>query len=192
MERIPIRRSTSLYPVLAVTLALLFVADHAAPHTAYNGAPPAAGSVEATRTAVSIGERLGELHSAVVHFPIAMLLSAVLSEALLVATGRTSFRHITRFAIWIGALGAVSAASVGWLAASALEDAPEGLLAWHRWLGVSTTLWSLATLWVSEHATDARSLLRWLIACSALLAAATGYLGGELVHDAQAWSNGVR
>jgi uncharacterized membrane protein len=121
-----------------------------------------------------------------------MLLSAALSEALLVATGQPSFRQVTRFLIWVGAVGAVSAAPLGWLAAETVKDVPERLLAWHRWLGVSTALWSLATLWASEHATDVRALLRWLIACAALLVAVTGYLGGELVHDAQAWGEGAR
>src|SRR5215469_7028964 len=116
-------------------------------------------------------ERLGEIHSAIVHFPIAMLLSAAFSEALLAATGRASFRHATRFLIRVGALGAVSAAPLGWLAAATVEDVPERLLAWHRWLGVSTTLSSLATLWASEQAADARALLRVLIACTAILVA---------------------
>jgi uncharacterized membrane protein len=121
-----------------------------------------------------------------------MLLSAALSEVLLVATGQPSFRHVTRFLIWVGALGAVSAAPLGWLAAGTVNDVPERLLAWHRWLGISTALWSLVVLWASEHATDTRALLRWLLACAALLVAVNGYLGGELVHDAKAWEEGVR
>jgi len=183
MRCLAIRCSATLYLVLALTLAFFLGALHADAHNA----APAAGSA-----APSVEERLGKLHSAVVHFPIAMIISAALSEALLAATGRPSFRHVTRFAIWIGALGAVSAAPIGWLAAETLENAPERLLAWHRWFGVSTALWSLATLWACEHPTDTRALLRWLIGCAALLVVVTGYLGGELVHDAQAWVEKVR
>jgi len=192
MRCIAIRRRATLYQVLALTLAF-FLGVHAAGHTTHNEAPPAGGSAAGSpHPTVSIEEPLGEIHSAVVHFPIAMLLSAALSEVLLAATARPSFRHVTRFLIWIAALGAVSAAPLGWLAAATVEDVPERLLACHRWLGVSTAVWSLATLWASEHAAEARAFLRLFIACAALLVAVTGYLGGEVVHNAQAWAEGVR
>jgi len=190
MRCVAIRRATTLSQVLALAFSL--VASHAAGHT-HNEAATAGGLAhEPSRSTASIEERLGELHSAVVHFPIAMLLSAALSEALLAATGRAGLRHVTRFVIWIGALGAVSAAPLGWLAAKTLEDVPARLLAWHRWLGISTALCSLAMLWASERARDPRGLLRCLIGCASVLVAITGYLGGELVHDAQAWGEGVR
>jgi len=184
------RRAT---PCQMVAFALLFClgATYAATHNRHDEALGAGGSAdEPSHAAASID--LGELHSVAVHFPIAMLLSAALSEALLAATGRASFRHVTRFVIWIGALGAVTAAPLGWLAAATLEDAPERLLAWHRWLGVSTALWSIATLWASERSMGSRTGLRGMLAGAALLVAVTGYLGGELVHDPQAWSEDAR
>jgi uncharacterized membrane protein len=188
MRRIAIQRAATLYQV--ITLAILILLGLAG-HTSQALGVGHAGD-EPSRATSSIEEQLGELHAAVVHFPIAMLLSAALSEVLLVTTGRQSFCHITRFAIWLGALGALSAAPLGWLAAKAVEDAPELLLNWHRWLGVSTALWSLATLWAGERAKNSRVLLRCLIGCAALLVAITGYLGGELVHNPQPWGEGVR
>jgi len=94
MRSIAIRRTATLCPVVALLLAFFLGAVQAAGHT-HTAAPAAGGSAaEPSHAAVSIEERLGELHSAVVHFPIALLLSAALSETLLVATGQPSFRHV--------------------------------------------------------------------------------------------------
>jgi hypothetical protein len=58
-------------------------------------------------------------------------------------------------------------------------------------VGISTALWSIATLWASERVKGSRTVLRGMVAAGGLLTAITGYLGGELVHDPQAWP-GVR
>jgi len=181
MRRLAIRCGVVPHPLLALVFSLVLGATHVA----------AAAGHDATlnQRGPSLEERLGELHPLVVHFPIAMLLSAALSEALLAATGRASFRDVTRFMVWIGALGAVSAAPLGWFAGATTEDLPPHLLESHRWLGVSTALWSIATLWACERVKGSRAILRGMVAGAAVLAAATGYLGGELVHDPQAWSD---
>ncbi|HBZ70938.1 MAG TPA: hypothetical protein DEP35_14880 [Deltaproteobacteria bacterium] len=110
MRCIVIRRTATLYQVIVLALAFSLSAIQAAGHT-HPETPAVEGSAgKPAPAAIALEERLGELHSAVLHFPIAMLVSAALSEALLAATGRESLRHVTRFVIWIGALGAVSAA----------------------------------------------------------------------------------
>ena len=83
---------------------------------------------------------LGKFHPTLVHFPIGLLLGAAVMELLLWFTGCPLFEAASRVTVWLGALGAVPAATLGWfLAGPALSDANR-ILATHRWLGTSAVI----------------------------------------------------
>lgn len=134
-------------------------------------------------------DAIGALHPVAVHFPVALLLTAALSEGMLIVTKRESLRDTTRLLVALGAAGAVISASLGWIAASgeagSLSEDKADLLEWHRWAGTATASLSLVLLLVSERAArlgGRRGALRAARMVVALSVGTAGYLGGELVH----------
>ena len=60
---------------------------------------------------------LGRLHPMIVHFPIALLLVAVVMELFTLGNFRHSFRPAIRFLVILGAISALGSAGLGWLLA---------------------------------------------------------------------------
>lgn len=136
---------------------------------------------------------LGKFHPVVVHFPIALLISAALGEALFARTQHTLFSDAVRFCIWIGAAGALAAAPLGWMFAGFRLVDDEWVLTAHRWAGTTTFLATLMLFWVSERtfrvASASRTSLRVALGGVACLVSLTGFLGGSLLYgiDHYAW-----
>lgn len=131
----------------------------------------------------------GRLHPAVVHFPIALLLTAGLIEILRRFRGATGISPVAFPLVVLGALAAALAAWLGWMNAD-LEPqsrAATQLLWWHRWIGVSVAglafvavASGLLVRVIERHRT--RNLYRGVLVLVMLLVATGGYLGGEIVH----------
>ncbi len=134
---------------------------------------------------------LGKFHPPAVNFPIAMLAAAALSELLLLRTGRQLFFHATRFSVWVGSLGALAAAILGWFFAGFRLADQEWLMTTHRWLGTSAFVWALLVLFLCERAyrMGERKAFRLALFPGAALVATTGFFGGALVYgiDHYAW-----
>ena len=134
---------------------------------------------------------LGKFHPPAVNFPIAMLTAAALSELLLIRTGRELFFQATRFSVWVGSLGAVAAAILGWFFAGFRLTDDEWLMTTHRWLGTSTFAWALLVLFLCERAyrRAERRAFRLALFAGAALVTTTGFFGGALVYgiDHYAW-----
>jgi len=131
---------------------------------------------------------LGSFHPAVVHFPIGLLLAALFGELLFMATGQPTYASIVRYCIWIGALGALTAAPLGWFSAGfQLTDAKE-IITTHRWVGTSASVWSIFLLAILSRTkpSGSRTLLRVALVVGAGLVAYNGYLGGLIVHGLDA------
>ncbi len=166
------------------------------------GAPPAsprgAAATEGHRHdeplsgAARLSRWLGKFHPVVVHFPIALLLCAVLVELAGAALRRTGFDSIVTFCLLVGAAGAVASAGLGWLAAES-EPTSGGTLLVHRWLGVATALVAtVAACWRVAAMRRSAPLglgFRLLLAGGGLLTAVAGHYGAMLVHgtDHFAW-----
>jgi uncharacterized membrane protein len=132
---------------------------------------------------------LGNFHPLIVHFPIALLISALLAEAML-WYGRWSIPPmVVRFLLVLGALGAVGGALLGW--ADWWHAKYSGDMAiyldLHRWFGTATAgiavLAAGADFWARNH--DLPGRLRWsraLLILSALLVGVTGHFGGTLIY----------
>jgi uncharacterized membrane protein len=133
---------------------------------------------------------MGKFHPLMVHFPIALLLAATLSEMVTVAKKGAAVSETTLYCLGLGALSAVAAASLGWAnALGATYDATIGsvaLLTLHRWVGTTTALLAIATLTLAVRARrqsegSARGYRAALIATS-LFVGVSGHLGALLVY----------
>lgn len=152
-------------------------------------------------------QTLGRAHLLVLHFPIALLLVALLIEAyrLLVprklptgvAPDSPQGLELKRLlsqtptpsayaCLFFATLSGLAAAGTGWIYA-ANEFSGGGDLDWHRWLGTSAAGLAALALALGMVATLARvpattNLYRASLALAAATVGWAGHLGGELVH----------
>ncbi len=130
---------------------------------------------------------LGKFHPAAVHFPIAMLLGAAFAELVSMRRNTKFFQDAGRFSLWLGTLGAVGAALLGWFYGGfRLVDA-ETILTAHRWNGTAIAGIALLTLWLGERcirpdSPKGRGGYRAALLATALMVGANGYLGGLMVY----------
>jgi mono/diheme cytochrome c family protein/uncharacterized membrane protein len=127
---------------------------------------------------------LGKFHLLLLHFPIALVLAAGVGEAWSFWQRNQLPSESVRFCLWLGALGAVPTAALGWLYAAAGNglSSPQILMA-HRWLGTTAAVWLVITAVCAER--DARSgtrsrSVRLLLMLGILITAITAHLGGLL------------
>lgn len=129
---------------------------------------------------------LGKLHPAAVHFPIALLMGAALAELLSTRFKPEFFGNAARFCLWLGAFGALGAASLGWLYGGFRLVDEETVLALHRWNGTAIALLALLALWLNETRVRAqpsrKGMYRSTLFLTALLVGLNGYLGGFMVY----------
>ncbi|MBX7458984.1 hypothetical protein K3152_12060 [Qipengyuania sp. 1NDH17] len=126
---------------------------------------------------------LNNLHPATVHFPIALLLFAALAELLFAARGTQRMRHAAEIAAIAGGITASLAALFGWIH-TGIWLGGDGAMQWHRWLGTGLGIAGPLIAWVALSAGERRGALRVLLALSALILLAQGWLGAELGHGA--------
>src|SRR5690606_21744018 len=96
----------------------------------------------------------GRLHPLIVHFPIALLVVALLLEGIGLRKGNHELRKATNILLLAGAASAIIAVAFGWLL-EAQEQYSGDLLTVHKWTGIATA--ALATLTLLIHQ---RMLLR--------------------------------
>jgi len=131
---------------------------------------------------------IGKFHPLLVHFPIALVLTAAAAELVVIATQRQAWRTVAVTNIRAGAVVGVVTAIAGWLFASSPGVDATTALEWHRWLGLAGATGAIgAALLSSRLQRSSRRLAfgyRVTLFVSALLVAITGHLGGTLVWGA--------
>lgn len=154
----------------------------AAPASEKPSAPPA----PVLSTEEKIIRFVGTFHPILLHFPIALLITAALAECWYGFTGRHSYAPISIFCVRLGALIAVGTALSGWAAAGndAGTSATAWVLTWHRWLGTGTAVTAVGAALFSIGLTveSERSVYRWILYTVAAAVAVTGHFGGMLVY----------
>ena len=131
---------------------------------------------------------LGNFHALVVHFPIALFLSAALAQALLLMRKKEAYADIVRFSVWLAAIGALSAGLLGWAHAGPAPAHESAVMMNHRWIGTTILLGGLATALLMEAARkpSAPPILRLAFTMTLFVMAAfvaiNGFLGGALAH----------
>jgi uncharacterized membrane protein len=144
--------------------------------------PPPARAVEADPAATqpALLRWISHFHPLIVHFPIALLIVALLAEMLALLRGSESLRGTAKFCLILGALASVPSAGLGWLLAAGTSHPDQPLLL-HRWLGVTTAVFALVSVWFTLRRPERRV---WFLLVLAILVSATGHTGGELTFGA--------
>ena len=130
---------------------------------------------------------LGRLHPLVIHFPIAMILTAGVIELLLVFRRDARPSPVAACCTWIGTVGACAAAWTGW---SFGEEYGAGLtLELHRWFGVACAGVLIVAVvgWCiqrSAGATWSFHTYRVGLWFGAALVVVSSFFGGEMVWGA--------
>lgn len=131
---------------------------------------------------------LGNLHPAVVHFPIALVVAAALAEILGALKGGESYEFAARFMLYVAAFGGALAALLGFAAAAgeSYSDQQAVNFTFHRILGVATPVMVFLALGLCESARRAgggwqRTAYQAVLFITAILVVMTAYLGATLV-----------
>jgi len=140
--------------------------------------------------AVCIGDMAltGRLHPLLLHFPIALVLTAAVAELAAILTHDRAFHVVAVANVRAGAVLGMAAAVTGWLLASAsvVDDARS--LEWHRWIGTAAMMATFGAALASACIDQQRSIVRWLYRIALFWAAAlvsiAGHLGARLVWGA--------
>lgn len=122
--------------------------------------------------------QMGRLHPIAVHFPVALILTAGLTELGALLRRKPLWHEFSRFCISLGALGALAAAPLGWLAGG--MPGADALTEWHRWLGVATFLASTSAAVLVRM--NGPTAYRLSLLASVVLVTVTGHLGGLLAY----------
>ena len=138
----------------------------------------------------SFGERLfiwlSKLHTVVIHFPIAMIVTAFAAEAFGVAGGKPDWRSAARIMLVIGALGAVAAVFFGWLAGGFYLYDRNLILTVHRYLGMTVAIGSVLLAWAGLHSfhhnRSEERLFAGLLGLLTIGVLIQAFLGGTFMH----------
>ena len=131
---------------------------------------------------------IGRLHPLLIHFPIALVISAAVAEAVAVITGDDRWCAVAVGNVRAGSIFALVAAIAGWRLALDPGVETSSVLEWHRWLGTVGAGVALAAALAAADTGGRSSLSVWIyrtaLFAAAILVAATGHLGGVLVWGA--------
>jgi uncharacterized membrane protein len=131
----------------------------------------------------------GRLHPSLVHFPIVLILLALVAELAALRWKKAELRWAGPVLLVCGAIAAIPAALAGWALSEELEFAGrmDEIRTLHAWAGASVaiTVWPLLALrlWLTRRTGKTGHAL-YLAALCVLAAgvALTGHLGGSLVY----------
>lgn len=128
---------------------------------------------------------IGHLHPLLIHFPIALVISAAVAEAVAVITGDDRWSAVAVGNVRAGAMFGLFAAFAGWRLALDPGVETSSVLEWHRWLGTVGAGVALAAALATAGTRGRSPLSEWIyrtaLLTAALLVVATGHLGGVLV-----------
>jgi uncharacterized membrane protein len=131
---------------------------------------------------------VGRLHPLVIHFPIALVIFAVVTESAATLTDDGRWHAVAVANLRAGAACAVMAVIAGWRLALAPGIETTALLEWHRWLGTIGTGVMLAAALATFGADGRSSFALWMYRVTLFgagtLVAVAGHLGGLLVWGA--------
>ena len=130
---------------------------------------------------------LGRLHPLVVHFPIALGVSAAFVELINIFRRKSTASPFAFTATGIAAVFAVLAATFGWLNADFEGAGPKTTLFLHRWLGVISAgalvaVFLCGIVGRTGRRISALNAYRWGLLIAAVLTGVGAHFGGEMVY----------
>ena len=132
---------------------------------------------------------IGELHVAIVHFPIALALCAVLADLLWLATRKDIFRNAGIYCLVLAAISALPVIITGLIEAWGRQFGGNYLftVTVHKYLGITSFV--IAVLASVIRLSCRQRMKKWWLICYCILMLAlavciaiTGHYGGMLVH----------
>ncbi|MEZ4773437.1 MAG: DUF1549 domain-containing protein [Bacteroidia bacterium] len=127
---------------------------------------------------------LGRLHPMVVHFPIALLIVAMLMEMMTLRGKNENFRSAITLLLRLGAVSAVVSVAFG-LILHEQESYGGELVEYHEWSGIVTMLLSLLAVGLNYRANSkglGLNLYRGVLGLSVVALTVAGHLGASLTH----------
>ncbi len=154
------------------------------------GAPPPVAPPE-SKAAVPFFTKvfnwLGKFHPASTHFPVALLLAAVLAEGFAWWLRKPEWTLVVRFLVVLGALSGLLTATLGWMLpfATVKDSDREMVYIIHRILGSGTAVWGivcavLICMAECKEGSFERKRFRGALMLGGALVMVTGLLGGML------------
>ncbi len=144
-------------------------------------AAPAAGPVDA----------VGRLHPALVHFPVALIVTAVVAEAIFIVRRDERYSAAARFMLHAGAWMSIVAAATGFARAGSMVFSADqtDLFAVHRIAGIATPVLAFLAAGLADGVRRSGQvwelfLYRIVLVLAAAGAIVAGYYGGEIVFGA--------
>lgn len=144
-------------------------------------APPPSGTVDV----------IGRLHPLLVHFPVALIVTAFVAEAMFVARRDERLATAARFMVHAGAWVGVAAALAGFARAESIVLAPDqqSAFALHRIAGIATPVLAFLAAGLADGVRRSGQiwelfLYRIVLALAAAGALVAGFCGGEMVYGA--------
>ena len=132
---------------------------------------------------------LGMWHPAVIHFPIALVLTVAFLELAAVLRRKPIYAASTKLLLAVAVVGAIIAAPLGWLNAGMPKPDDELTLTLHRWLGTAMPV-LMAGLWALKRPAEAAAVrlasrgYELGLAIIVVLILVQAYLGAEITHGA--------
>jgi uncharacterized membrane protein len=129
---------------------------------------------------------LGRLHPLIVHFPIALLIIALVLEFLTLNRKRQELRHGINFLLIIGSASALAAVAFG-LLLKAQDDYGGSVLTIHQWSGIATAILSVVTvalhrLFIRDGKVQILKYYRALLVFTVVSVTIAGHYGASLTH----------
>ncbi len=132
---------------------------------------------------------LGVWHPAVIHFPIALLLTVAFLEAAAAFRRKPIYAASNKILLAVATLGAFAAAPLGWANAGLPAADDEAALVLHRWIGTAIPFLIMFVWWLKKPVDEAAvrlggRLYEITLALTVLVILGQAYLGAEVTHGA--------
>jgi uncharacterized membrane protein len=129
---------------------------------------------------------LGRLHPLAVHFPVGLLLFAAVIELFTIKNYHSKYRPGINLLVYVGALGAVLAAVLGWVLAN-VEEYGGDTLSLHQWTGIATAVMGLITVFLllrikGGFKVSQIKAYRGVLFFTAMGVSVAGHFGASLTH----------
>ncbi len=125
---------------------------------------------------------IGRLHPLLVHMPIGMIVALVIVETMTLFKKPEKITATRRLLVWATAISAITSVVAGWFLADE-GGYPEGLLFWHRWLGIAFASVLFIGAVIALTPRWASVIVRFIVLSLALgLMTVAGHMGGTMTH----------